>query len=62
MDFASNEEILDILFDKDDPLLKDVDYYLGDNVNSNFDELKSNVFEVRFNHLEFYLVLFFSAI
>lgn len=53
MDLAASEEILDILFDKDDPLLKDVDYYLDDNMSTNFDELKDNVFEVRLYCLMF---------
>jgi hypothetical protein len=45
MDFSSGEEILDILFDDDDPLLKDVDYYLGEHLNDNLEELKNSVFQ-----------------
>lgn len=45
MDFTSSEEILDLLFDKDDPLLTDVDYYIEENINDSLDELKNSVFQ-----------------
>lgn len=55
MDYTtSSEEILDILFDKDDPLLKDVNYYLNENSNECLDEFKSNVFQVIFFANNFY--------
>ncbi|XP_055939262.1 cyclic AMP-responsive element-binding protein 3-like protein 4 [Argiope bruennichi] len=40
---AMNDEILDILFDKDDPLLRDIDCYIGDDLTGNFEQLHNSL-------------------
>ncbi|GIX72528.1 cyclic AMP-responsive element-binding protein 3-like protein 4, partial [Caerostris darwini] len=41
---TSGDEILDILFDKDDPLLKDIDCFMNEDIPGNFDAL-NNVYQ-----------------
>lgn len=39
------DEILDILFDKDDPLLRDIDCYMGDDLTGNFEQLHNSLYQ-----------------
>ncbi|GBO42171.1 hypothetical protein AVEN_252091-1 [Araneus ventricosus] len=42
---AMSDEILDILFDKDDPLLRDIDCYMGDDLTGNFEQLHNSLYQ-----------------
>lgn len=42
---AASDEILDILFDKDDPLLRDIDCYMGEDITGNFEQLHNSLYQ-----------------